>query len=216
MSTLANSTPYPRTQIFTLNDGTPVIQWGDTNVQDIATGKFRAYTPRDFGRRLSDEDLSRLKDLQIIHHFNRTYVWLYALPESGRFSGLRTQDSAPRRRYYYLNTTLPPEYLDDVQEYLVESGLADVGAEAHVRENIIAITGGQATLFVELNDAEEALQHLLSNAPDWLTAATIAFADAATFAPHDSAEKDVLIDLDALIAAQDHGVQNHTSDDPEI
>ncbi len=203
MSSMQSSTPYPRTQLFTLQDGTAVIQWGDHNVQDIATGNYSAYTSHDFGRWLSDEELARLKEQHIIQHYNRTYIWLYALPEHGRFRELRTQETSNLPRHFYLNTTLTPEYLGDVTQYLIDSGLASVGAEAHVRDEVIAITGERAALFLDLDEAESALSALLANAPDWMTATTIAFANAITFEAVQAADAFSSIDLDALIAAQD-------------
>ncbi|MFN8529863.1 MAG: hypothetical protein U0670_14760 [Anaerolineae bacterium] len=198
-----SSSPIPRHLVLMLDSGDVVVMWSDKLAQDIATGRTFERSPKDFGRRLSDSELTRLEELHQVEAYNRSYVWLYALPEQARFAALRVQESS-QPRYYYLNTTLSADHLDDVYVFLHESELAGIGAEAHVRDGVIAITAEQGYLFPQLSDAETALTHLMEKAPDWLRATTIAFADVAEFAETDSArDESEPLDLDALIKAQD-------------
>jgi hypothetical protein len=204
MSARLSSSPVLRSQVFTINDGTVVVQWSETRVQDIHTGRYREFSHRDFGRRLTDYDLDRLKELAVIEHYNHAYIWLYAMPEQGRFDALRTQEkSSTQSRYFYLNTTLPADQLEQVRGVLEESGLHQLGAEAHNRDGVVAITGERAMLFLTLEEAEQALGHVLANASEFLGATTIAFANVPTFVLINQEEDDEVIDLDALIADQD-------------
>ncbi len=209
-----SSAPVPRYQVFAMDDGEIVVQWSENRVQEITTGRYREYNPNHFGRRLSDYELDRLAEIQIIEHYNRQYIWLYALPEGGRFDGLNTKESA-MPRYYYLNTTLPVEKLDDVRAALVSSGLGESGAEAHDRDQIIAITGEDGLLFPTLEVAENALQMIVEQVP-LLNSSSIAFAHEPTFsAAANNRQSDAVIDLDALIAEQDAKRESKSDDPPQ-
>ncbi len=45
------------------------------------TGQYRDYKPVDFGHRVTDDELERLKARGVIEDFDQAYVWIYALPE---------------------------------------------------------------------------------------------------------------------------------------
>ncbi len=207
MTKTRSSSPMPRNQVFILDDGSVVVQWTEARVQDIQTGVYRNYSPKDFGRRLNDYELERLKEQGIIEEYNRSSVWLYALPEGERFQSQRILESTSNAaRFYYLNTTLPEDYVDLLLEHLDRTGLSGMGAEVAVVDGVLAVTGENQTLFATLDEAEQALEFLLRDAPDWLSAVTVAFSDKPTFTQTDSddfADEFPAIDLDALIAEQD-------------
>ncbi len=197
-----NSAPVPRYQVYAMDDGEIVVQWTETRVQEITTGKYREVGSKSFGRRLNDAELRRLAEMKIIEQFNRSYVWLYSLPETGRYDGLDLKESN-QHRFYYLNTTLPAERLDEVQAALVQSGLQEAGAEAHDRDSVVAITADDGMLFPQLADAEEALQWVIERVPI-LRDSVIAFAYESSFSgSQDRSGADDYIDLDQLIADQD-------------
>lgn len=197
-----NSAPVPRYQVFAMDDGEIVVQWTETRVQEITTGKYRELGSKSFGRRLNDAELRRLAEMKIIEQFNRSYIWLYSLPETGRYDGLNLKESN-QPRFYYLNTTLSAEHLDEVRAALVESGLEDAGAEAHERDGVVAITADDGMLFPQLADAEEALQWVIERVP-MLRDSAIAFANEPSFlGTHGQTDADDYIDLDQLIADQD-------------
>ncbi len=202
MNRTYNGAAIPRYQIFVLADGNPVVQWSEHTVQDLMSGTYRPYTQHDFGHLIHDYELERLKSAGIIEHYNRTYVWVYALPENNRFGMLRTQErSTSRVRSYYLNTTLPVERFDDVLNQLQALGLIDqYWATEH--EGVVAIFNKDEQPFAQLKDAE-AVQRMLSGAaPDIFKDTAVAFIerkrdDLALRTP----ETDHL-NLDDIIAAQ--------------
>ncbi len=202
MNRIYNGAAIPRYQIFVLGDGNFVVQWSEHTVQDLMSGTYRPYTQHDFGHLIHDFELERLKTAGVIEHYNRTYVWVYALPENNRFGMLRTQErSMSRVRSYYLNTTLPVERFDEVLVQLQSLGLIDqYWATEH--DGVVAIFNKDEQPFAQLKDAE-AVQRLLSGAaPDLFKDTAVAFiemsrADVALKTP----EMDHL-NLDEIIAAQ--------------
>ncbi|MDX2160141.1 MAG: hypothetical protein SF162_02340 [bacterium] len=203
MRKLLNSSPVARHLLSVLDDGEVVVAWSETLIQNIHSGQLIDPAGQITGRRLTDAELERLQELHHVEHYNRSYVWLYALPEQPRFASVRTYETAERPRYYYLNTTVPAEQQAAVQAFLEQSGLSGLGAEAHIRDEIVAVTGERGMLFVDVLEAESALAFMLPNAPDWLAATTIAFAESAAFGSTPDAEDEAFIDLEALIADQD-------------
>lgn len=80
----------PRYQVFTLNDGTFVVQWDDVQVQELLTGLYREFDlDRDFGQAITDYELAQLRTSGRVEHFDRHYVWLYPLPQAGQFGKRR-------------------------------------------------------------------------------------------------------------------------------
>lgn len=71
----------PRGWVFVLRTGEYVIDWGDGRVQDLLAGDFRAFTERDYGRAISDSDLSDLKNNGRVESYDSTTVYLRPLPE---------------------------------------------------------------------------------------------------------------------------------------
>lgn len=203
MTRFHNGSAVSRHLVFVLADGTPVVQWSERQVQEIATGRYRPYGGTDFGRPITDFELAQLQDGGNVEFFNRTYVWLYPLPEGGRFVPQpRTQEQVfDRVRGYYLNTTLPAEATDDVQAALVEAGLAH-RYRAVERAELVAVVSTDVPL-LQLKYAEQVLEQLQASAPVLFKQAVIAFVDLpARNGQYRRAGTSELLDLSHIIAAQ--------------
>ena len=200
MFTAHNGSAVPRQQVFLLTDGSFVVQWTDASVQDLLTGQYRDYKPVDFGHRVTDDELERLKAGSVIEDFDQVYVWIYALPEQQRFGSLRTQQTFQRTRAYYVNTTLSADRLDDIQTQLEALNLAGEYCVCE-HEGLVAVLGHDAAPFNSLRDAEAAQRKLNQQFPTLLQDAVVAFTESAgEFA--EQSDEDEMIDLDALIASQ--------------
>jgi hypothetical protein len=71
----------PRGWVFVLKTGDFVVDWGDGRVQDLLSGNFLEFTERDYGRAISDPDLSSLKNNGRVEGYDSTTVFLRPLPE---------------------------------------------------------------------------------------------------------------------------------------
>lgn len=194
----------PRYQVFVLGDGAYVVQWMESSVQDLMTGAFYDYKPRDFGHRITDHELDQLQTAGVIEDFDQAYIWVYALPEEKRFGALRTMEQSPnsRSRSYYINTTLSGDKLSEVQRCLDDRGMSPNYCVC-MHEGVVAVLGKDAMPFNSLKDAETAQRKLQTQIPELLDNAALAFTENSSgFAPAAQAEDDELIDLDALIASQ--------------
>lgn len=197
----------PRHDVFVLVDGTFVIQWDETRVQDLLTGRFRDYYDEDFGHTITDSELNQLKAGGRVEHFNRVYVWLFSLPEVGRYARpMRTQERARsnRVRSYYLNTTLPKSQLANVESILVSTQLAD-DFTALEEGDLIAIRGKNGSFFSELEAAENAQKQVIAAAPGIFKDVAVAFIEVVqdgTSAKEEIEYVPGLLDLDTIIASQ--------------
>lgn len=199
----------PRHHLFILADGAFVVQWDEARVQELLSGRYRNFTWADFGHAITDYELKQLKAAGRVEHYNRSYVWLYALPESGRFNKeIRTLDR-PRSsmRTYYLTTSLPRTQLEAVRQYLKALGQGD---ELFVRERdgVLVILGKQGAVFRRLSDAEQAQKMLREKDKDLFGSIAIAFIEQSVrdsefrSFPIDENLEITNFDLDALIASQ--------------
>lgn len=202
MNKIYSGAAVPRYQVFVLADGEYVVQWSENAVQDLMTGKYRSYTQHDFGHLILDFELDRLKSAGVIEHYTRSYVWIYALPESNRFGELRTQErSSNRVRTYYLNTTLPIEHFDEVLTQLQALGLIDTyWATEH--DGVVAIFNKDEKPFLQLKDAEAVQRQLSAAAPELFKNTAVAFIEMsrADLALRAAGSDD--LSLDDIIAAQ--------------
>ncbi len=178
MNRILSGSAVSRHHVFILADGAFVVQWGETHVQDLLSGRYRKYENHDFGHAITDYELNQLKTAGRVEHYNRTYVWLYALPEQGRFSELKTQERSRQRvRSYYLNTTLPKSQLEDVQACLNSNGLSG-DFLARVRSDLVIILGKKGAPFPQLTDAENGQKQLMAKAADLFRDTAVAFIEA--------------------------------------
>ncbi len=202
MNKTFNGAAIPRYQIFVLGDGNCVVQWSENSVQDLMSGNYRPYTHHDFGHLIHDFELDRLKSAGVVEHYNRAYVWVYALPENNRFGTLRTLDKSSNRvRSYYLNTTLPFDRFDEVLSKLQSLGLMDTyWATEH--DNVVAIFAKDEKPFVQLKDAETVQRHLSAAAPDLFKDTAVAFIETSRSEMALKSADSQDLNLDVIIAAQ--------------
>jgi CheY-like chemotaxis protein len=163
MKKVLSGVAVPRHSLFTMVNGSFVVQWDESRVQDLLTGAYCEYRYEDMGHPITDYELNQLKSAGRVEHFNRSYVWLYALPEAGRFSYLKIlQHSHGYVRRYYLNTMLLPADLSQAKHAMEGAHLMGKYAP-YVRGEHIAIGDKDGMLFQTLEAAENA-QRQLQNA----------------------------------------------------
>ncbi len=199
-----DGTPIVRHLVFVLNDGTFVVQWENDHVQDIFSGRILPFEDRLYGHAITDPELDRLRDAGRVAGYDRSYVWLYPLPEGERFERFTVrEDSDGRARHYYLSTTLPVEHLEAVRQHLRELGL-DAQYSAHEQGEIVAIMNREGQPFARLADAENAYNALRRAASDLLQDAAVAFVEykASSHPPGEDLDQVDVLDLDSLIASQ--------------
>jgi CheY-like chemotaxis protein len=209
MSKIFSGSAVPRHFVFVLADGSFVVQWDTARVQELLSGKYRGFTQLDFGHPVTDYELNQLKAAGRVEHFNRAYVWLYALPEQSRHPQLRVQEqSRDRVRAYYLNTTLPQSQLDLICKLLETLGLTEE-FKAIARNQLVAVLNKDGKPFTFLKDAESAQRQLSAKAPDIFKHSVIAFVDSAVahtsiavagIAPKRQTSE--ILDLSTIIASQ--------------
>ncbi len=203
MITQHTGSAVPRYQIFVLDDGDYVIQWTEQSVQDLMSGEYREFKVTNFGHRITDYELDRLKNSGVIEDYDQAYVWVYALPEENRFGSLRTiQQTFNQTRSYYINTTLFSDQLEEVQASLQAFDLAENYSVCE-HEGLVAILGKDTMPFGSLKDAENAQRQLQTRLPELLQHAAVAFSEnAGEFGIETPNDEEEFIDLDALIASQ--------------
>lgn len=170
------SSAIPRDSLFVLVDGTFVVQWSEGRVQELVEGRYRVYEQEDFGAPITDYELQQLLKAGLIEHFTEDQVTLCPLPERDDGGGWLTTWELNRTRSYYLNTTLPATFLDDVNATLDNLGLAD-GFAARVRDNFVVLWGNKGISFQKFDDAEKARVLLSSKAPDTFANTVVAFVE---------------------------------------
>ena len=192
-----------RHQVFMLADGTFVVQWDDKRIQDILSGKYREFDYRaDFGHAITDYELRQLRAAGRVEHFNRQYVWLYALPESGRFGQRRVLGRGNRVRAYYLSTPFAKTQIGNIQSMFDELDVSH-HFSVRVRDDSVVILGDNGVPFRTIEDAEDAQQFLGKQAPGILSNLVVAFVE--TSVKHRMpimSETNETLNLDDIIASQ--------------
>lgn len=202
MGRVYSGSPVPRNAVFILADGSFVVQWGETRVQELLTGRYRTFDNQDYSHTITDYELAQLKAAGLVEHFNHQYVWLYALPESGRFDPLQSMENRPRRvRSYYLNTTLPKSHLEEIETLLKATEL-DEEYLARVRGDVVAILGKNGAPYRNLQDAELAQKHLVAKAPGIFQDMAVAFVETNDTVNHFTQRDYEPVDLKTVIASQ--------------
>jgi CheY-like chemotaxis protein len=176
MSKSYSGSAVPRHFVFIMADGTFVVQWDESRVQDILSGQYRSLHDDGFGHAISDYELDQLKSAGRVEFYNRGWVWLYALPEPHRFQAeLKTQEFvADRVRAFYLNTTLPNSQIENIRLLLHDLGL---GEDFSVlgRAGLVAVAGRDGNPFLHFKEAEQIQKQLTVKAPDMFRDSAIAF-----------------------------------------
>lgn len=193
-----------RHQVFTLADGTFVVQWDDKRVQELYSGEYRDYEHlKDFGHPITDYELKQLQAGGRVEHFNRGYVWLYALPETGRFA-VRVMGRGDRVRAYYISTNRSKSNLSDIREQLKIAGVAD-NYQARLRGGQVVILDHQGLPFRTLDDAEAAQAALQIQKSELFNELAIAFIEIDVKASqrlYGETETEESLNLDEIIASQ--------------
>jgi two-component system cell cycle response regulator DivK len=179
MKKVFSGSAVPRHLVFILNDGAFIVQWDEHRVQELLSGRYRPYQAADFGHAITDYELNQLKAAGRVEHYNKYFVWLYALPENAR---IPLQPKSPdthqdRVRTYYLNTTLPKSHLQHVEGVLRDLYVDD-DFLARIRGDLVVILGRNGVPFRYLTDAEKAQKQLQLSAPEEFKNLVIAFVEA--------------------------------------
>jgi CheY-like chemotaxis protein len=195
-----------RHQVFVLADGNFVVQWDEKRIQELLSGRYRDYDhKRDFGHLITDYELKQLKAAGRVENYNRMYVWLFPLPETGRFGHPKTMDRGDRIRAYYLSSTLPKTQLSSVQSVLGSLNLNDEFL-ARSRNNMVVILGKNGMPFRFLREAENAQKMLQTRAPQLLADLAVAFVETKADANYRPPGEDDLagtnLNLAEIIASQ--------------
>jgi two-component system, cell cycle response regulator DivK len=179
MKKVFSGSAVPRHLVFILGDGTFIVQWDENRVQELLSGRYRPYHSDDFGHAITDYELNQLKAAGRVEHYNKYFVWLYALPESSRIQvqPKPIEVRLDRVRTYYLNTTLPKSQLRTVESLLTDAGISD-DFLARIRGDLVVVLGRNGVPFRLLTDAEKAQKQLQSNIPDAFKDMVIAFVEA--------------------------------------
>ncbi len=204
MTRRLDGAPIARHLIFVRKDGAFVVQWDAGRTQDMLTGRLHPFEDKDFGHAITDYELEQLREAGRLSHYDRSYVWLYSLPEGERFRQFQVRDeTAGRSRYFYLNTTLPEHVLDIVEKQLHDLGL-DTRYAARAQSGMVAIMNQDGQPFDRLAEVEMAQNTLRRAAPQLLEDAAVAFIEinvrGAT--PGEDFDSVNVPDLDTLIASQ--------------
>ena len=165
MKKVFSGSAVPRHLVFILNDGSFIVQWDENRVQELMSGRYRPYQSDDFGHAITDYELNQLKAAGRVEHYNKYFVWLYALPDNARVQlEPKSHDGRQDRvRTYYLNTTLPKSHMQNVETLLRELGVAD-DFLARIRGDLVVILGRNGVPFRYLTDAEKAQKQLQASA----------------------------------------------------
>lgn len=168
-------TTLPRSRVFVLIDGTFVVRWSESRVQELESGLYRSYEKRDFGASITDYELRQLQDAGLVEFFDADTVSLTPLPERRSDHQISAWE-ANRTRSYYLNTTLPADELSSVKRRLEELGL-QTQFEARVRQGFVVLWEWQGRSFRKFDDVEKARTLLASTAPQLFGSTVIAFVE---------------------------------------
>jgi CheY-like chemotaxis protein len=156
-----NASPIPRHYLFTLQDGTVVVQWVAQKVQEIMTGVFRPYTGAEYGQAITNGQLDWLIEQKYVSHYTSRYVWLLPIVSSG---APPSQRGSHRVRAYYIMTTLPAGRFAEVERLLAGiPNLPETAARLH--DEKVAVYGNESRLFRTLQDAEQVLLALQQAVP---------------------------------------------------
>ncbi|MBZ0298221.1 MAG: response regulator [Anaerolineae bacterium] len=202
MTKVLSGSPVARRSVFILADGSFVVQWDEHRVQDLLSARYRTYDDKDFGHFITDYELNQLKAAGLVEQYDRQYVWLFALPEKGRYPYDREYHSHGRVRSFYLNTTLPESRMAEVEAAL-QSNHLDGDFLARVRGSLIAILARNGAPFRQLKDAERAQKLLFTKAAGLFQNTAIAFVESSEN-PYSHVTEHTWgdIDLDTIVRSQ--------------
>jgi hypothetical protein len=81
---MRNGVPFDRQWVYVLEDGRPVIDWGDDLLQDILSGDFINSSRGDDGHPIRDDELEMLERAGRVERYDSRHVYIFSLPERPR------------------------------------------------------------------------------------------------------------------------------------
>ena len=81
---MRNGVPFDRQWVYVLEDGRPVIDWGDDLLQDILSGDFINSSRGDDGHPIRDDELEILERAGRVERYDSRHVYIFSLPERPR------------------------------------------------------------------------------------------------------------------------------------
>ncbi len=150
-----NGTAWLRQHIFTLEDGTFVLQRDDRTVEELLTGQLRPFERwTHSGQAITDYELSQLQSAGYIVAYDDEYVKL-----NSRDALHTVANQETRERVYYLTTTLPAVLRGYVEQLLRRIG-ADEEFLALTHNGFVVILRREGRAFASAWDSDQAEQQL--------------------------------------------------------
>ena len=81
---MPSGVPIDRQWVYVLEDGRPIINWGDDLVQDLLSGDFFTHKRCDDSHPIRDDELEMLKRAGRVERFDTRHVYIFSLPEVPR------------------------------------------------------------------------------------------------------------------------------------
>ncbi len=81
---MPSGVPIDRQWVYVLEDGRPIIDWGDEVVQDILSGDFLTSEKSDDGHPIRNDELEMLVRAGRVERFDARHVYIFSLPERPR------------------------------------------------------------------------------------------------------------------------------------
>ncbi|UCD99156.1 MAG: hypothetical protein JSV42_00075 [Chloroflexota bacterium] len=81
---MQSGVPIDRQWIYVLEDGRPIIDWGEDLIQDILSGDFFPAKRSEDSHPIRDDELDMLKRAGRVERFDARHVYIFSLPERPR------------------------------------------------------------------------------------------------------------------------------------
>jgi hypothetical protein len=81
---MPSGVPIDRQWVFVLEDGRPVVDWGDELVQDLLRGEFFSSEDSKISHPIRDDELDILQRAGRVERYNSRHIFIYTLPERPR------------------------------------------------------------------------------------------------------------------------------------
>jgi hypothetical protein len=81
---MPSGVPIDRQWVFVLEDGRPVVDWGDELVQDLLRGEFFSSQESKISHPIRDDELDILQRAGRVERYNSRHIFIYTLPERPR------------------------------------------------------------------------------------------------------------------------------------
>jgi hypothetical protein len=81
---MPSGVPIDRQWVYVLEDGRPVIDWGDDLVQDLLSGDFFTSEKSEYSHPIRDDELEMLKRANRVERFDNRHIYIFTLPERPR------------------------------------------------------------------------------------------------------------------------------------